>query len=34
MREMDRRYSTGNPEETVALGDPASQCPGTGEVEA
>lgn len=33
MRE-DRHYSTGSPEETVTLGDPALQCPGAGKAEA
>lgn len=26
----ERRYSTGSPKETVAVGDPESQCPGAG----
>lgn len=30
----DRRYSTGSPKETVAVGDPESQCPGAEEAEA
>jgi len=34
MREKDSGYSTGGPDETVALGDPASRCPGAGEAEA